>query len=104
MFTALRSYGFDYFKLDFLYAGALGGLEEYRHGLPAVIRDAVGPEAYVLGCGAPILPSVGLVDAMRVSPDVAPVYEPEDGDMSQPARVPRPSRRPGAPGSTAGCG
>jgi alpha-galactosidase len=24
---------------------------------------------YVVGCGAPLLPSVGLVDAMRVSPD-----------------------------------
>ena len=28
-----------------------------------------GADAYLLGCGAPILPSVGLVDAMRVSPD-----------------------------------
>ena len=29
----------------------------------------MGENAYLLGCGAPILPSVGLVDAMRVSPD-----------------------------------
>lgn len=85
VFGALRSYGFDYFKLDFLYAGAPAGLEEYRHGL-AVIREAVGPDAYLIGCGAPILPSVGLVDAMRVSPDVAPAYEPEGGDMSRPSQ------------------
>ncbi|MCO6011303.1 alpha-galactosidase [Actinoallomurus purpureus] len=85
IFGALRSYGFDYFKLDFLYAGALGGLDAYRHGL-SVIREAVGPDAYLLGCGAPILPSVGLLDAMRVSPDVDPGYEPAGGDMSRPSQ------------------
>jgi alpha-galactosidase len=29
----------------------------------------VGADVYLVGCGAPLLPSVGLVDAMRVSPD-----------------------------------
>ena len=75
-FRALRDAGFDYFKLDFLYGGAhpgrryedVGEVAAYRSGLE-LIRDAVGPDAYLLGCGAPILPSVGLVDAMRVSPD-----------------------------------
>jgi alpha-galactosidase len=85
IFGALRACGFDYFKLDFLYAGALGGLDAYRHGL-SVIREAVGPEAYLLGCGAPILPSVGLLDAMRVGPDIAPTYEPEGGDLSRPSQ------------------
>lgn len=76
---ALRSLlhlGIDYLKLDFLYAGALPGTRReevdavaaYRAGL-ALVRETVGPDVYVLGCGAPILPSVGLVDAMRVSPD-----------------------------------
>jgi len=75
-FRGLRDAGFDYFKLDFLYAGALPGrrredvtsVAAYRSGLQ-LIRDAVGPHSYLLGCGAPILPSVGLVDGMRVSPD-----------------------------------
>lgn len=75
-FRGLRENGFDYFKLDFLYGGALPGdrhvdisaVEAYRSGLE-LIRDAVGPDSYLVGCGAPILPSVGLVDAMRVSPD-----------------------------------
>ena len=40
----------------------------YRAGL-ALVREAVGPDVYLVGCGAPLLPSVGLVDAMRVSPD-----------------------------------
>jgi len=68
--------GVDYLKLDFLYAGAVpgprhddvSGVAAYRSGLE-LIRDAAGPDTYLLGCGAPILPSVGLVDAMRVSPD-----------------------------------
>jgi hypothetical protein len=35
----------------------------------SLVREVMGDEAFLLGCGAPILPSVGLVDAMRVSPD-----------------------------------
>lgn len=85
-FRGLRDAGFDYFKLDFLYGGALPGVRyddsgpvrAYRSGLE-LIRDAVGPESYLLGCGAPILPSVGLVDAMRVSPDT---FHPEGQDGS----------------------
>lgn len=74
--AGLAGLGVDYFKLDFLYAGAVpaerheavSGIAAYRSGLE-LLRDAAGPDAYLLGCGAPILPSVGLVDAMRVSPD-----------------------------------
>jgi alpha-galactosidase len=76
LFTGIRALGADYFKLDFLYSGAVPAVrhadatsvEAYRSGL-ALIREVVGDDAYLLGCGAPILPSVGLVDAMRVSPD-----------------------------------
>src|SRR5207248_7158877 len=50
----------------------------------ALIRAATG-DAYLLGCGAPILATVGLVDAMRISPDTGPRYEPRDGDLSQPS-------------------
>jgi len=85
VFETLADVGFDFYKLDFGYAGALGGVAAYRHGL-RVIRESVGPEAYVLGCGAPILPSVGLVDAMRVSPDISHHVEPSDGDQSQPSQ------------------
>ena len=67
-FESLVDLGADYLKLDFLYGGALNGAEAYRSGL-SLIREVVGPEVYLVGCGAPLLPSVGLVDAMRVSPD-----------------------------------
>ncbi|MEX2235977.1 MAG: alpha-galactosidase [Dehalococcoidia bacterium] len=77
----VEEWGFDYVKLDFIFGGAMVGqrldpkvtaLEAYREGL-AIIRRAVG-ERFVLGCGALQLASVGLVDGMRIGPDVAPWY------------------------------
>ncbi|MCR2817331.1 alpha-galactosidase [Microbacterium sp. zg.Y1090] len=77
VFTCVRDTGVDYLKLDFLYGGAVPGVRRdrdasaisaYRRGLQ-LIREVMGEGAYLLGCGAPLLPSVGLVDAMRISPD-----------------------------------
>ena len=77
VFTDIRELGIDYVKLDFLYSGALPGprhdadatpISAYRSGLE-LIREVLGDDAFLLGCGAPILPSVGLVDAMRVAGD-----------------------------------
>ena len=78
----VRAWGFDYLKLDFLYAGALPGKHHidmpretaYRQGLQAM-RQAMGAEAYFLACGAPIFPSLGLCDALRAGPDVAGEWE-----------------------------
>ena len=92
VFAGFRALGIDFFKIDFVYAGAIPGrrhdgsiteIEAYRRGME-LIRDAIG-DAYLLGCGAPILPSVGLVDAMRIGPDTGAEWEPEDGDLSKPA-------------------
>ncbi|MBZ6371555.1 MAG: alpha-galactosidase [Microbacterium hominis] len=75
--SRIRDLGVDYLKLDFLYSGAVPAtrhdpdsspIAAYRSGL-SLVREVMGDEAFLLGCGAPILPSVGLVDAMRVSPD-----------------------------------
>lgn len=93
VFRSLASWGFDFFKIDFLYAGALPGrrrqaldpIAAYRAGL-RLIREAVGEQATLLGCGAPLLPSIGMVEAMRVSPDVATFIEPPAGDVSRPAQ------------------
>jgi len=73
----VRAWGYDYVKLDFLYAGALPGKRHtdlpreaaFRQGLQT-IRTALG-DAYFLTCGTPIFPSLGLCDGMRVGPDVA---------------------------------
>lgn len=93
VFRTLVAWGFDFFKVDFMYAGALEGrrhsdataIAAYREGV-RLIREAIGPDATLLGCGAPILPSVGLYDAMRISPDVGPVYEPIEGDLGAPSQ------------------
>ncbi|MCX5747662.1 MAG: alpha-galactosidase [Proteobacteria bacterium] len=74
----LAAGGFTFFKLDFLYAGALAGqhaheatgVEALRAGL-ALIRQAAGPGAIINACGAPTLPVVGLADSLRVGPDTA---------------------------------
>lgn len=93
VFGRFLELGVDFFKVDFLYAGALDGrrhdasvssTQAYRRGL-AHIRSAVGADAYLLGCGAPLLPSVGIVDAMRVSADTGPKWSARDGDLSQPS-------------------
>ncbi len=73
-------WGFEYLKLDFLYAGALPG--NRRNGLPRElayrqamqrIRSAAG-DAYILGCGAIIIPSLGVCDGIRIGPDVTPYW------------------------------
>lgn len=69
VFRTFAEWGFSFYKIDFLYAGAMRGLDVFRAGLE-LIRESVGPEAIVLGCGAPLLPSIGLCDAMRIGPDV----------------------------------
>jgi alpha-galactosidase len=83
-YAALTEQGFDYHKIDFCYAAALPATradrtktraEALRMGLAAV-RDGIGDDAYLLGCGCPFGPAVGVVDAMRVSADVAPDWAP----------------------------
>jgi alpha-galactosidase len=81
LFSALKTAGFDYFKIDFLFGSAMPGgrrknmtpIQAYRQGLRS-IRKAVGP-SFILGCGAPLLPSAGLVDGMRIGEDTAPYWK-----------------------------
>jgi alpha-galactosidase len=78
----VRVWGFDYLKLDFLYGGALKGKRmndmpresAYRECLQT-LRKAMGADAFFLTCGTPILPAIGLCDAMRVGPDVSDEWE-----------------------------
>lgn len=78
----VHEFGYDYLKLDFLYAGAAEGIrhdpsvtraETLRRGLEAIRRGA-GERAFILGCGCPMGPAVGVVDGMRIGPDVAPYW------------------------------
>jgi alpha-galactosidase len=77
LFTQIHNWGYQYVMTDFLYMFGLSDryqdphmtrAEVYRSAL-TTIREALGPEIYLLGCGAPQLASLGLVDGMRIGPD-----------------------------------
>lgn len=78
----VRHWGFDYYKLDFLYAGALKGKRyndmpreaAYRECL-GYMRKAMGHGAFFLTCGTPIMPALGMCDAIRIGPDVSHEWE-----------------------------
>ncbi|MDE1311274.1 glycosyl hydrolase [Vibrio aestuarianus subsp. cardii] len=75
--TMREEWGVELFKLDANYWGTLKGrryqtgvtgVEAYRLGMQAIAEGA--GDAWLLGCNVPMWPSLGLVDAMRVSDDV----------------------------------
>ncbi len=89
--TVVDAWGFSYLKLDFMYAGALAGqyhnprmtrAQALRHAFH-IIREAAGEQTYLVGCGAPFGPALGLVDAMRIGPDTAPTWGPTYGRLGR---------------------
>jgi len=88
--TVFDEWGYDYVKIDFTYAGAVDGIradpnvtraQAYRRALE-MIRQVAG-DRFILGCGNPIGPSIGVVNASRIGPDVAPFWHPQvTGDLS----------------------
>ena len=87
--TWTRDWGAGYLKCDFLLHGAEHGPERARwhvEGLSRIaiwrrmmqlIRDSVGDEVIVSGCGCPLWASVGLVDAVRIARDVGVTWHGE---------------------------
>ena len=82
--TIAREWGYGFVKTDFVYAGALPGVRQnpkmtraqaFRRGMEAV-REGIGEKTFLLGCGCPFGPAVGIVDAMRIGPDTAPNWTP----------------------------
>lgn len=80
--TIDADWGYSIQKLDFLYAAALPGrrfdptatrARALRLGLEA-IREGAGEESFLLGCGSPFGPAIGVVDAMRIGADVTPYW------------------------------
>jgi len=73
----------DFFKIDFLHAAVPfdGRYKDHSYtraqmcynGVKA-IRDGIKDESFLLGCGAPLGPCVGLVDSMRIGTDTAPYW------------------------------
>ena len=77
-FAGLRAAGFDYFKVDFtqelLCASRFADPtvprgRQIRLAFEA-IREGIGPEAYLLACGAPQSAILGLADASRIAGDI----------------------------------
>ena len=78
LFRRLRQAGFDYFKVDFCHCilnadrfadPRVPRCELIRRAFKA-IRAAIGPDAYLLSCGAPYESVFGLVDAVRSTGDI----------------------------------
>lgn len=71
--------GYRYLKLDYLYAGAFEGthardvtsLMAFREAMQEVAAKAKARGAYVVACGAPVLPVAGVTHALRTSNDIA---------------------------------
>lgn len=91
--TMRHEWGIDLFKIDFIFSACAPGkrydsnctrAQALRRGLE-IIRSAIGDDAFLLGCGAPQMPCVGLVDGMRVGPDVAGNWHPFWPDLSMPS-------------------
>lgn len=74
-----EEWGCTYFKLDANMWGAMPEgvhydkkatkVEAYRKGMEAIIEGA-GEESFILGCNAPMWPSLGVVHGMRISGDI----------------------------------
>ncbi|MBD0740338.1 glycoside hydrolase family 36 protein [Streptomyces sp. CBMA29] len=78
----VHEWGFRYLKLDFI-NGALApaarpdGVDReqvYRDAL-TLIRSIAGDDVYLLGSGAVLLPSLGVLDGLRSGPDTAPIWQ-----------------------------
>jgi alpha-galactosidase len=73
-----HEWGFDYVKIDFLIHSLFPGqrhdsgktsAEAFRQGLQ-VIWDCAGKDKFILACGSPFGPAIGLCNAMRIGFDV----------------------------------
>jgi alpha-galactosidase len=91
--TLSDDWGYELFKLDFTYTAAEPGVrgdpkttraQALRRGFE-IIRETLDDKK-ILGCGAPFGPSAGLIDAMRIGPDVSINWEPFfHGDPTAPS-------------------
>jgi len=90
--AAVVDAGFPYLKLDFTFSPSVDGgytdpgptpAERVRAGFAAIRRGA-GDAAFLLGCGVPLSNVVGLVDANRIGPDVAPLWALDPADEMVP--------------------
>lgn len=77
-------WGFDYVKIDFLKHSVAPGIrrdssitsyQALRNALK-IIREEAGPGRFILGCGCPFGPAIGICDGMRIGMDVGGGWDP----------------------------
>jgi Melibiase len=79
----IAQWGVAHLKVDFVYAAALPGQRHRPATAEAAVRTAlsalrrgVGDGVLLTGCGSPLWPALGVVDCMRVGPDVTAYWSP----------------------------
>lgn len=71
--------GFELIKLDFLYANHFMP-DRTNEEADTLLRQFLYrikkkyPKVYILGCGSPLIPAIGVVDGMRIGPDTLTPY------------------------------
>jgi alpha-galactosidase len=81
--TIVHDWGYRLLKCDFLFGGCLRGgnhidircsrAEVLKRGM-RIIREEAGDDVVIIGCGMPLSPGIGTVDAMRIGPDTGPFW------------------------------
>ncbi|NLG28824.1 MAG: hypothetical protein GX557_13000, partial [Chloroflexi bacterium] len=101
VFEAYRALGVRYYMVDFTWCGAgnvhgpfdydgyydkrmIAGPEVFR-ALMKVVREAAGPDTYLLGSTGPTLTCIGCLDAVRTGPDIGEGRQPRKGFAEYPA-------------------
>lgn len=74
VFATFIEYGFDLFKLDFLFAAAVvprnnKSRGEIMYDAIDLLRECVG-DKQILGCGTPLMPCFGKTEYMRIGADM----------------------------------
>ena len=92
--TVINKWKFKYLKLDFLYASCLRDLKNRKsssmnrfdetstrastcYNSFQFIRDTVGNDIYLLFCGSPLGPAIGVCNSMRIGSDIGTTWLPE---------------------------
>ncbi|KAI8095256.1 glycoside hydrolase superfamily [Thamnidium elegans] len=78
--VVLQDWGYDMLKLDFCFAAAMiprmgKSRGEIMWDAMELIREFVGPDKLILGCGVPLAAAFRKVDYCRIGSDVAPWWE-----------------------------
>lgn len=78
--TVVNKWGYDMVKLDFLYSECLIPRDNKTRGqimceTMDFLRECVGENKLILGCGVPLFPAFGTVDCCRIGCDVDIVYK-----------------------------